>query len=91
MNDETQPSKSNTANPASLRSAEARLEALESRLTYQEDWLETLDARVREQSAEIERLTRINALMQQRLREQRSALDALDGGSESAHERPPHY
>ncbi|KFF49506.1 hypothetical protein GY26_07840 [Gammaproteobacteria bacterium MFB021] len=91
MNDETQPSKSNTANPASLSSTEARLEALESRLTYQEDWLETLDARVREQSAEIERLTRINTLMQQRLREQRSALDALDGGSESIDERPPHY
>lgn len=92
MNDDTQPPKSNTAIRPSRMSLEARLEALESRLAFQDDWLETLDKLVREQGEEIERLTRINALMRERLREQRQAIDDLGGDlPRPEDELPPHY
>ncbi|WP_373182163.1 SlyX family protein, partial [Halomonas campaniensis] len=41
-----------------------RLEALESRLAYQEHWLDTLDEAVATQERRLARLERINDLMQ---------------------------
>lgn len=92
MNDDTQLPKSNTAAIPSRTPLEDRLEALESRLAFQDDWLETLDKLVREQAGEIERLTRINALLRERLREQRQAIDDLGGDlPRPEDELPPHY
>lgn len=75
-----------------LTRLEARLEALESRLAYQEHWLDTLDQALAGQAQQLERLERINELMQQRLRDQRQTLEALDApGTGDEDERPPHY
>lgn len=73
--------------PASLLK---RIEALESRLAFQEDWLETLDRTIIEQGRQIERLERVNAAMQQRLRDQGDTLNRLTPMS-LEDERPPHY
>lgn len=92
MNDDTQPAKSNTATTSPGTGWEARLEAIESRLAFQEDWLETLDRLMREQAGETERLKRIITLMQQQLREQRQALGDPGGATPTPEdELPPHY
>ncbi|WP_110686224.1 SlyX family protein [Salinicola aestuarinus] len=92
MTYDTQREKSNTAIGEQRTPLEERVEALESRLTFQEDWLETLDRRLREQDAEIERLTRLNALMRERLREQGQVLADLGGEQSTSHDDlPPHY
>ncbi|WP_251977024.1 SlyX family protein [Salinicola avicenniae] len=92
MKDDTQPAKSTTSITTSGTSLEARLEALESRLAFQEDWLETLDKLVREQSGETQRLGRLNELLQQRLREQRQAIDDMGADlPRPEDELPPHY
>ncbi|MFG6177420.1 SlyX family protein [Halomonas sp. THAF12] len=70
----------------------ARLEALESRLAHQEHWLDTLDQAIATQERRLMQLERLNALMQQKLREQQQALqeaDATTPGPED--EVPPHY
>ncbi|OHZ01275.1 hypothetical protein BC443_12750 [Salinicola sp. MIT1003] len=73
-------------------SLEARLDALESRVAFQDDWLETLDRLVREQASELEKLTRLNQLMRERLSEQRQAIDELGGDvPRPEDELPPHY
>lgn len=75
-----------------LTRLEARLEALESRLAYQEHWLDSLDQALAGQAQRLDRLERVNALMQQRLRDQHQTLEALDApGTSGADERPPHY
>lgn len=92
MKDDTQPWKSNTVEPTSRMSLEARLDALESRVAFQDDWLETLDRLVREQASELEKLTRLNQLMRERLSEQRQAIDELGGDTPRPEdELPPHY
>ncbi|MEC8917277.1 SlyX family protein [Salinicola sp. MIT1003] len=92
MKDDTQPWKSNTVEPTSRMSLEARLDALESRVAFQDDWLETLDRLVREQASELEKLTRLNQLMRERLSEQRQAIDELGGDvPRPEDELPPHY
>ena len=92
MKDDTQPWKSNTVEPTSRMSLEARLDALESRVAFQDDWLETLDRLVREQASELEKLTRLNQLMRERLSEQRQAIDDLGGDTPRPEdELPPHY
>jgi SlyX protein len=92
MKDDTQPRKSNTVEPPSRTSLEARLDALESRVAFQDDWLETLDRLVREQASELEKLTPLNQLMRERLSEQRQAIDDLGGDTPRPEdELPPHY
>ena len=68
-----------------------QIEALETRLAFQEDWLESLDRTVIEQGRQIERLERTNALLQQRLREQGDTLNRFSPSPSLEDERPPHY
>ncbi|MDR9438781.1 MAG: SlyX family protein [Halomonas sp.] len=69
-----------------------RLEALESRIAYQEHWLDTLDVAVAGQEQRMSRLERLNALMQERLRDQQRALQENDTATPRAEdEMPPHY
>jgi len=69
-----------------------RLEALESRIAYQEHWLDTLDQAVAGQETRLAKLERINALMQQKIREQQQALQEGDAATPRPEdELPPHY
>ncbi|WP_414500918.1 MULTISPECIES: SlyX family protein [unclassified Zymobacter] len=68
-----------------------QIEALETRLAFQEDWLESLDRTVIEQGRQIERLERMNALLQQRLREQGETQNRFSPMPSLEDERPPHY
>ncbi|WP_228716904.1 SlyX family protein [Billgrantia pellis] len=70
----------------------ARFEELESRIAYQEHWLETLDEAVASQERRLAQLERINALMQKTLREQQRALQEADMTAPGPQdEMPPHY
>ncbi|WP_229803559.1 SlyX family protein [Litchfieldella qijiaojingensis] len=72
----------------------ARLDDLESRIAYQEHWLESLDRAVAAQEKRLAQLERLNELMQQRLREQQRTLqesDRDDTGFRPEDEIPPHY
>lgn len=62
-----------------------RLEALEVRVTYQDDTIETLNQTITAQWTEIDRLTRQVAELKERLQDAESNIPA------SANERPPHY
>lgn len=75
----------------SLARLEARLDTLESRTAYQEHWLDQLDRAVADQERRLAELLRLSELMQQRLREQRHALDDRIGDFDPAQETPPHY
>ncbi|MFG6159049.1 SlyX family protein [Halomonas sp. 1390] len=69
-----------------------RLEALESRIAYQEHWLDTLDEAVAGQERRLSQLERINVLMQERLRHQQRALQEGDEAAPRPEdELPPHY
>lgn len=70
-----------------------QLESLESRLAYQEHWLDTLDQAVAQQERRLATLEQLSALMRERLREQHQALQAGDdlGGSRPEDDIPPHY
>ncbi|ATJ84215.1 SlyX family protein [Halomonas beimenensis] len=71
---------------------EARLEALESRLAYQEHWLDTLDRAVAQQERRLMQLERLNELMQNKLREQQRALQEADTTTPRPEDEvPPHY
>ncbi|REC94067.1 SlyX protein [Kushneria indalinina DSM 14324] len=72
-----------------LKQVIERVDDMESRLAWQEDWLERLDETLIAQNATIERLERLCNLMAQRLGEQRESLESMQ--SDSAEERPPHY
>ncbi|WP_246131749.1 SlyX family protein [Pistricoccus aurantiacus] len=82
-------------NRDSLASREARLEArlidLESRLAYQEHWLDALDKTLTDQHRRLETLERLGELLRQRLREQQQALASHDGEFQPRDETPPHY
>ncbi|WP_458524865.1 SlyX family protein [Onishia taeanensis] len=70
----------------------ARLEGLESRIAYQEHWLDTLDQAVAAQETRLAALERMSELMQARLRQQQHALNDSQGDQASLDdERPPHY
>ncbi|PSJ22926.1 hypothetical protein CVH10_03270 [Halomonas sp. ND22Bw] len=72
--------------------AAARLEALESRLAYQEHWLDTLDRTVATQEKRLMQLERLNELMQHKLREQRQALQEAETATPRPEDEvPPHY
>jgi SlyX protein len=63
----------------------ARVDALESRLTYQDETIEQLNATLTAQWKQIDALTRQLALLSERLRE------AEVNAPAPASERPPHY
>lgn len=62
-----------------------RLDRLETRVAYQDETIETLNATITAQWKEIERLTRQLAMISDRLHE----AEARAPGP--ANERPPHY
>jgi SlyX protein len=69
----------------SERELSARIDVLETRLTFQEVTIETLNATITEQWQKIEALTRQLARLSERLTEAEANAPA------SANERPPHY
>ena len=62
-----------------------RIDALETRLTYQDEAIETLNQAITKQWLEIDRLTRQLAEMKERLREAESHAPG------PSNEPPPHY
>ncbi|MYL22255.1 slyX [Halomonas alkaliantarctica] len=75
-----------TLSPAELFQ---RFEMLETRLAYQEHWLDTLDHAVAQQERRLEKLEQISALM----REQHQTLQQSDSAATPRPEDdvPPHY
>lgn len=63
----------------------ARIDALEARLSYQDDTIETLNVTITAQWKQIDALTRQLALLAERLQE------AESNGGAPANEPPPHY
>ncbi len=68
-----------------LNALNERIEALEMRLTYQDESIETLNQTITAQWAQIDRLTRQLAELKDRLQE------AESNAPGPANERPPHY
>lgn len=68
-----------------LNALSERIEALEMRLTYQDESIETLNQTITAQWAQIDRLTRQVAELKDRLQE------AENNAPGPANERPPHY
>lgn len=62
-----------------------RVDALEARIAYQDDTIETLNATVTEQWKQIDALSRQFAALSDRLQEAETRAPA------PANERPPHY
>ncbi|HLZ02846.1 MAG TPA: SlyX family protein [Bradyrhizobium sp.] len=62
-----------------------RIDALESRLTYQDETIEQLNATITAQWQQIDALTRQLAALSERLQEAEANAPA------PANERPPHY
>jgi uncharacterized coiled-coil protein SlyX len=62
-----------------------RVDALEARIAYQDDTIETLNATITEQWKQLDALTRQVAALNDRLQE----TEARSPGP--ANERPPHY
>ena len=62
-----------------------RIDALETRLTYQDDAIETLNQTITAQWKQIDALTRQVAELKERLQ------DAESNPPGSINERPPHY
>lgn len=95
MNSNTQRSDSSMLDNDTLTRLEQRLEALESRLAYQEHWLDTLDEALAGQERRLTQLERLSELLQHRLRDQHQLLQAQDSGGNGAYrpadEIPPHY
>ncbi|ABD08919.1 SlyX [Rhodopseudomonas palustris HaA2] len=67
------------------QSLSARIEALEMRLTYQDETIETLNQAVTAQWQQIDALTRQIAALSDRLAQAETSVAA------PANERPPHY
>ena len=68
-----------------LKELSARIDELESRLAFQDDTIETLNATVTAQWLKIDALTRQVAVLNDRLREAEAAMP------KPANETPPHY
>jgi SlyX protein len=68
-----------------LRTLSDRLDAVESRLMYQDDTIETLNKTITDQWIKIEALARQVAALSERLQEAEASAPA------PANERPPHY
>ena len=69
-----------------MQDLESRIDALEMRLTYQDETIETLNATITAQWSQIDALTRQLANMRERLQEAEAR-----GPQGNATERPPHY
>ena len=96
MNGNTQRSDSIMPSDNTLDRLEKRLEALESRLAYQEHWLDTLDHAVAGQERRLTQLERLSELLQLRLHEQQQRLQAQgdspwEDDYRAEDEVPPHY
>lgn len=63
-----------------------RIDALEARIAYQDDTIETLNAAITEQWKQIDALTRQVAVLTERLQD--AVANAAPG---PGNERPPHY
>ena len=68
-----------------LRTLSDRLDAVESRLMYQDDTIETLNQTITDQWIKIEALARQVSALSERLQEAEASAPA------PANERPPHY
>ena len=68
-----------------IKTLNARIDALETRLTYQDDTIETLNQTITAQWKQIDVLTRQIAQLNERLQE------AEANAPGAANERPPHY
>ena len=68
-----------------LKSLSERIDALEVRIAYQDETIETLNQTITAQWTEIDRLTRQLAELKERVREAESNVPG------PANERPPHY
>ena len=68
-----------------IKTLSERIDALETRLTYQDDTIETLNQTITAQWKQIDVLTRQIAQLNERLQE------AEANAPGSANERPPHY
>ena len=68
-----------------VRALSQRIDALEMRIAYQDETIETLNQTITAQWAEIDRLTRQLAELKERVR------DAESNVPGPANERPPHY
>lgn len=64
-----------------------RIERLEIRVTYQDDTIETLNQAITAQWREIDRLTRLLARVEERLRE----AESRPAGPPQSEPPPPHY
>ncbi|WP_245682174.1 SlyX family protein [Billgrantia gudaonensis] len=92
MNGDRQRDDSSTSHEPSPARLATRLDDLESRIAYQEHWLDTLDQAVATQERRLVQLERLNALMQQKLREQQRALQETDTTTPRPEDEvPPHY
>ena len=69
----------------SLEALAARVDTLETRVTYQDDTIETLNKTITEQWANIDALRRQLDALKERLAEAETQLP------HAANERPPHY
>ncbi len=89
MNGDT-PSKDSSMTEDATRD---RLDALESRLAYQEDWLDTLDQALAAQDRRVAQLERTNDMLRERLRNLRQSVDHMsdDDAPTPSDEIPPHY
>jgi SlyX protein len=68
-----------------LKSVSERIDALEMRIAYQDETIETLNQTITAQWTEIDRLARQLAELKERVR------DAESNVPGPANERPPHY
>jgi SlyX protein len=68
-----------------LKGVSKRIDALEMRIAYQDETIETLNQTITAQWTEIDRLTRQLAELKERVREAESNVPG------PANERPPHY
>jgi SlyX protein len=66
---------------------DARLEALETRIAYQDETIDTLNAAITDQWAKIDALTRGLAELRDRLRE----AETRTSPAGPVDEKPPHY
>jgi SlyX protein len=77
--------KTNETKPNELRTLSDRLDAIESRLMYQDQAIETLNQTITDQWIKIEAIMRQVAALSERLEETEAGVPA------PANERPPHY
>ncbi|WP_262927458.1 SlyX family protein [Phytohalomonas tamaricis] len=92
MNGTVRPENSNMYIDKTLAQVLERLETLETQLAYQEHWLDSLNETITQQHKALERLERLNELMQQKIREQRDSLSQQDDVQwHPQDDVPPHY